>query len=584
MRLLHNNVFVVVAVVVLILSISACVEQANAEQSYDWNETDHRQDSESTTNVICNSPNTPETTLLDCKIDEHDRIVYVDMNATSGTNDGTSWDNAYTDLQSALTYALPGDEIWVAEGTYKPGTKSHDSFSLENNVSVYGGFTGTETARDQRDWEHHATILSADIGEEDYKYDNCFHVFYHPADSGIDDTAILDGFIIADGEASVVSHARGGGMYNHFSSPTITNCTFRNNGAHCGGGMFNNHSSPIITNCVFENNGTRLCGAIANINSSPIITDCIFRANGSSYDSCMNNLYSRPKISNCTFQDNHSGEGAAITNEYSSAIITDCTFENNLGGIWGVINNSYSSTQITNCTIKGNRSYGFGGGIYNHHSSPEIHNCILLNNAAAKGGGIYSIYSSPTIINCVLQGNSASTGGGVYNEYSSSVVANCIIWANTADTGSQIYNGDYSDPIITYNCIEGGYVGLGNIDNDPLFVNPSIGDIHLMPGSPCIDAGNDEYPIWLQLSDFEGDDRVLDGNRDGIAMVDIGADEYLQLGDANNDGKIDGTDLIRVKNIILHSEQETPCADANRDGKINGADIIWIKKVILGID
>ena len=89
-------------------------------------------------------------------------ILYV---KEGGTGDCSSWENA-CDLQDALGDAETGNEIWVAEGTYYP-TDSTDrtvSFKLKNGVALYGGFAGTETARDQRDWVVNPTILSGDLG------------------------------------------------------------------------------------------------------------------------------------------------------------------------------------------------------------------------------------------------------------------------------------------------------------------------------------------------------------------------------------------------------------------------------------
>ncbi|MBQ3809473.1 MAG: C10 family peptidase, partial [Kiritimatiellae bacterium] len=101
-------------------------------------------------------------------------VLFVDADATDGANNGSSWADAYTDLQSALAKRKAGAEIWVAEGTYKPtaGTSRTVFFQMVTNVAVFGGFSGVETARSQRDWIAHRTILSGDIGVAGTKTDN----------------------------------------------------------------------------------------------------------------------------------------------------------------------------------------------------------------------------------------------------------------------------------------------------------------------------------------------------------------------------------------------------------------------------
>jgi uncharacterized repeat protein (TIGR02543 family) len=232
------------------------------------------------------------------------RIIYVNDDAT-GFNDGTSWQNAYTDLQSALSTSGFGDWIWVAAGTYKPGTFPNDSFSMERDLAIYGGFpnSGDPNMAD-RDWCGNPTILSGDIGVEGNNLDNCRHVFYHPEMLHLDSSAVLDGFTITAGYST---YTDGAGMYNADCSPTISNCTFVGNTAVNGGGIYNtSSSSPILTNCTFYNNtattnGGGICNTGTLLISSPVLTNCTFYNNtAATYGGGIyNELFCASTITNC---------------------------------------------------------------------------------------------------------------------------------------------------------------------------------------------------------------------------------------------------------------------------------------------
>jgi hypothetical protein len=427
-----------------------------------------------------------------------DGIIYVDADA-GGANDGTSWTDAFTDLQLALAEAGSGDQIWVAEGTYKPtdGADRTISFQMKSGVALYGGFAGTETELGQRDWVLHQTILSGDLNGDDgpdfaNNGENSEHVFYHLV-LFLDHTAVLDGFTVSGGNAQY-----GGGMYNDISSPALNNVTFSGNSAWRGGGMYNYESSPALTNCTFSQNhasGTESWqgrgGGIYNDESSPSLTGCAFQGNSADVNGGgMYNIYgSSPALNNCTFSQNQ-----ALARELGQ-------------GRGGGIHNEESSPSLTNCTFEGNLAWGWGG-----------------------GGGMHNDdNSSPTLTNCTFEGNWLA---GMVNSYGSSpTLTNCILWGNY---DYEILNYDPSStPSVEFSDIEGdcatdpyNVCGEGNIDADPLFVDPDNGDFHLGPGSPCIDAGTNAAPDLSEL-DFEGDARIVDGDRDGAAIVDMGVDEVL---------------------------------------------------------
>lgn len=207
--------------------------------------------------------------------------LYVKADAT-GANNGTSWANAFTSLQSALTSAYSGFQIWVARGTYLPSAENDVtvSFQLKSGVEVYGGFAGTETSLSSRNWFSNPTVLSGYIGAPADSTNRSYHVIYN---SDVDNTAILDGFTIKGGSAADA----GGGIYNTGtlgSSPTIKNCIITDNTTAAGGvgaGIYNEASSaPKFTNCVISfNTADGNGGGIYNAGSSPTFTNCTVTQN-----------------------------------------------------------------------------------------------------------------------------------------------------------------------------------------------------------------------------------------------------------------------------------------------------------------
>ncbi len=149
---------------------------------------------------------------------------YVDFSA-DGIDNGTSWADAFNDLQDAITTAEAGEEIWVAAGLYIPGTTREASFELQHGVAVYGGFNGTEDYRHQRNPRANITILSGEIGNPSIKTDNTYHVITTASthENRLDETAILDGFTITGGYADHFDspNDKGGGFLNNFGTPTL---------------------------------------------------------------------------------------------------------------------------------------------------------------------------------------------------------------------------------------------------------------------------------------------------------------------------------------------------------------------------
>ncbi|HPO16228.1 MAG TPA: choice-of-anchor Q domain-containing protein, partial [Candidatus Hydrogenedentes bacterium] len=484
-------------------------------------------------------------------------IMYV---VPDGTGDGSSWASPFGSLQAAMDFAMPGDEVWVAAGTYTATTDP--VVTMKVGVSIYGGFAGTETARDERDWTANVTVIDGENARRCVLGAN---------------NATLDGFTITHGSAigsngggmlnnrvspsvsncifianvsqrdDEYNGGIGGGMYNSGDSPSVNNCTFtRNSASEGGGGMYNSGSSPSVTNCTFMGNSARYngggmhnggssssvsnCtfmgntsdhngGGMYNSGDSPSVTNCTFMGNTARYNGGgMYNYSSSPVVTNCTFTDNSAREdGGGMYNRDGSPIITNCAFMGNSaryngGGMY----NSGDSTSVSNCTFMGN-SADSGGGMYNSGSSPSVTNCTFMGNSARyNGGGMYNYWGDlPNVTNCTFTGNSADLGGGMYNGYKATPsVTNCILWGDS----SEIYN-DTNLPFVTYSCVQGGavYEGDGNINTDPLFVNAAAGSVQLQAGSPCVGAGT---ATGAPATDILGRPRPI-----GTGVVTMGAYE-----------------------------------------------------------
>ena len=184
------------------------------------------------------------------------RVDAANVNGT-GPGDAIDWSNAYEFLEDALAAAGTNDVIWVADGTYVPGSVRTASFILKENVTVLGGFAGDETMEDQRDPSSNITILSGEIGSAGPS-DNCYHVVIADTITSSADHIHLDGFTIQRGHASGLmdEERRGGGILcKNGGNARLNNCIIRDNHALWGGGGAAAwQSGPVFTNCTFQDN------------------------------------------------------------------------------------------------------------------------------------------------------------------------------------------------------------------------------------------------------------------------------------------------------------------------------------------
>ena len=301
----------------------------------------------------------------------------------SGANNGTSWTNAFTSLQSALTAAASGDEIWVAAGVYKP-TATADrtiSFALKNGVGVYGGFAGTETMRSQRNPNVNVTALSGDIGMGGVTTDNSYHVV--TSDSTVTATGILDGFTVTAGQADGATDPidRGADVYINQGSPAFVRCIFQDGYAiNRGGGVRVAAGSPSFTDCTFRSNIAEQAGAGLSAGSvtSIQVSRCVFRNNS---------------VNNTT-----GGGGIEATD--NTTIVNSVVSQNAPNGM----NFSGGGNSFINTTIANNDSYGIA-----LFSNPNtIVNSIVYSNPT--GAIFVGISGIATVSYSDVEGGFAGTG------------------------------------------------------------------------------------------------------------------------------------------------------------------------------
>jgi parallel beta helix pectate lyase-like protein/thrombospondin type 3 repeat protein/polymorphic membrane protein len=447
----------------------------------------------------------------------------------------TYYVNPGESIQDAIDYASTGDTIMAAPGTYS-GAGNRD-LDFGGKAITLKSFEGPDE-----------TIIDCESSGRG---------FY--LQSGETNAAVIDGFTVTNGYIHELSSGSGGAILCYNASPTIKNCIFSNNaalgqaesgmepweeypGIGAGGAIFLAQSSAVITDCVFENN----------------------RATGISHTGSYD-IYSY-------------GRGGAICYYESAVVIADCVFENNIADFAYV-------------------GEGQGGAIYdgsNYSGPATIQNCVFYGNFAAPtlemygqgfGGAVYAAdYGLTTIVNSTFYNNGAITEGvSVFvstTEAPNRVsIVNSILWSESDVSPMNHIAG--SGVIAGYSDVRGGYSGPNNINLDPLFVDTATYDLHLLPGSPCIDAGT---LSGAPASDFEGDARPqglsVDMGADELLFVDTDGDslpdwwEQLYFGSPISAVSTDDSDTDSLTNLEEYYNRTHPKNDdTDGDGFIDGVEI-----------
>lgn len=425
--------------------------------------------------------------------------VFVNSTAT-GNNDGSSWENAFTELATALDNYSEGDEIWVAEGTYLPQQPSawtddpRQMFYIYQDVTLYGGFDGTETMRSERDPAANVTILSGDLNGDDVdqdfeanREDNALNVMV--IDTLTTAATVIDGFTFEGGHADIdddyFPNKRGGAIFT-WGATQISNCIFQQNYTiwHAGGVYFwqEGASGGRVDNCLFQNNKCLESGAglfASQIQGEELVVEnCQFDNNEATAGGGMVFLNSFASVNNCQFTNNRATFGGGMRLAFNgggigdqSMSVTDCEFQGNSavqsGGAinYGSFNNSSgNSVNIIDCQVTENSSanggdlwyfsQGTSDGNFTIESSEFISNEAIITAIDAFPGaaGLGFIYDTDNpsqndtirVVDCQIQDN-ATEGftGGLFYIHNAGVdnhlqVDNCAFIGNSEGSGSSV--------------------------------------------------------------------------------------------------------------------------------------------------
>jgi len=340
-------------------------------------------------------------------------------------------------------------------------------------------------------------------------------LFLTTQDSSYIEQTIIDG----SQNGSVVTFENGETLSALLVGFTITNGSgnIMPNAVHCGGGIFcHEESDPTIMHCIVTQNNAGDGGGIF----------------------CY--LHSDPAISN-------------VEISYNS------TYDDG-GGLhcnWG------SNPILENVLIIENYCMDKGAGICCGHNEHTIElsltNVLICNNTSGeKGSAIYMVDTSSYFNHVSICDNFSDSGyyGSIYCEDSYININNSIVW-NNEYSGFNFYNSGYAD--VTYSNTQNYFVGIGNIMQDPLFVDSANGDYHLQETSPCINAGDPSSPLdpdgtitdmgtyyfiqdELLSSDFSAD--LLSGTVPlNVQFNDLSTGMIVEWEwDFNNDGFIDSNE------------------------------------------
>ena len=452
-------------------------------------------------------------------------VFHVSKANVSGIEDGLTWSTAFTEIQAAIEIAAAGDQVWVAAATYDEWRNPQDgALLLRENIALYGGFAGDETALDARAPSLHETIVdgaAARLGEQAY------HVIAAANGSRIDGFTIRGGAATASGATGNY----GGGLLVVDASVEIAHCRFENNEAVLGGAVAHLEGGEcLFEDVVFQNNAAASFGGAVYAEVDSLFSQCQFIQNNSFMGGAVALYEGSLEFGNCLFQENRalSRDGGAVWLNFNGSVLLDAT------------------------AFVGNIAETDGGAVANWSGTVQMRNTILRGNQAQRAGGAVFTYAPVEMTHCTVYGNQArNDSAAVVNNGGALTVVNSDFQENTPVS---VLNLSVQAAAVSYSNVPGGYPGNGNLDVVSQYRDAAAGDFRLRPGSPLIDKGATAPDV---TTDFRGFPRPSG------AGFDIGAMEFF-----DSDGDLMEDDWEEQYGLDPESSEDG-ALDADADGLTN---------------
>jgi hypothetical protein len=533
-------------------------------------------------------------------------------------------------------------EIHVAEGAYRPDRGTLDrtaSFTLIDGVVLLGGFPSGGVG--PRDPALHPAVLHGDLLGDDtppdefgflnFVNDNSNHVV---TALSCGESTILDGFTIRGGNANegFSDTSSGGNVWIVGGGPTVRDCVIeRGRATWGGGGVGAIDAAPTVENCLFRENLTAYVGGGMAImeTTSGIIRGCRFERNtgGSGVGVYCGPL--RPDgigndtlIEDCEFIGGRTPIGATsgggVHIRKGNPMIVGCRFVDNDADGGGGVGIFFGSARIERCVFLGNRGDGDGGGamaiIATDPTEPKYLVSVVSTLIAGNNGGLVASNTSVELTNCTIVHNVLPDTPSfliwpAILTHAPCTLTNTIVWGNldfdqTGGARAFLVGGTLYE--VHDSIIEGwdgslagdalaaapDFVDSNGLDGDRL--TPYDNNYRLRLGSPAVDMGSNGAasvgPVGLvgpvrpigpveASFDVEGRPRILDGDGDSVAIVDMGAYERCFV-DINGDGLTDLADATALVEAVQGPFAMSAGGDLDLDGDTDLFDFALLQRFL----